>query len=442
MEEQTLESVEIVEKAVKAKDIINHEWDMGDEAEEQALREKEWKVRTGLNEETLQGAVEALIFMSDKPLSIQKIKRAIDEDIPLRFIYDSIEKLQEIYDNSKHGLKLMEVAEGYQFRTKIQYGKFIANIHKAPTITLSPLSLEVLAIIAFKQPISKIEVDQMRGVDSGHLIRGLMDKQLVKVIGRSQETGQPSSFGTTDEFLELFNVNTLDDLPSMHDLQELVEENAIGDIENIKELVKTEAEKFKFDDLSELDAIKESIKNIKADTEFTKQLKDNSKKARKALRADSADAESTEGEEEVKTAFDLLEEAVFEAIEEVEPTEEGELITEQNLEALEEQLAELETSVSADASPSVEDEQLVESETERLFDDEQDLSNALENAFDEMQNRAEEVRAVEAEAEAESETEEEIQDELSELDGFEIDDLSNIQEKLSDLEDSDEKDFS
>ncbi len=402
MEEVTVE---------KTKDPIHHEWDMMTEAEEQAIREKEWKFRTGLNEETLQGAVEALIFMSDKPLSIQKIKKAIDEDIPLRFIYDSIEKLQELYSDNQHGLKLMEVAEGYQFRTKIPYGKFIANIHKAPTITLSPLSLEVLAIIAFKQPVSKMDVDQMRGVDSGHLIRGLMDKGLVKVIGRSQETGQPSSFGTTDDFLELFNVNTLDDLPSMNDLQELVEENSIGDIENIKELVKTEAEKFKFDDLSELDAIKESIKNIKSGTSFTKMLKDNSKKKKE------------ESEEEAKTAFDILEEVVAEvdpkaagAIEEMaEPIERAEA-EEDDSEFLAEQIqaTELEEVTTEEASES----------EEILFSDEKELSDALENAFNELQQRS----AAQTEEEAVEE------ESFEELDGFEIDDLSNIQEKLSDLD--------
>ena len=115
----------------------------------------------------------------------------------------------------------MEVAEGYQFRTKIAVGKFVSKIFKTPTISLSPLALEVLAIIAFKQPLSKTEIDQMRGVDSGHLIRGLMDKNLVKVFSRSQETGHGATYATTDDFLELFNVNTLQDLPTMEELQVL-----------------------------------------------------------------------------------------------------------------------------------------------------------------------------------------------------------------------------
>lgn len=418
-----MEEVTLVE--TKNTNEINHTWDMAVEAEEVAIREKEWKFRTGLNEDTLQGAIEALIFMSDKPLSIQKIKRAIDEDIPLRFIYDSIEKLQNIYDQSVHGLKLMEVAEGYQFRTKIQYGKFITNIHKAPTITLSPLSLEVLAIIAFKQPISKMEIDQMRGVDGGHLIRGLMDKQLVKVIGRSQETGQPSSFGTTDEFLALFNVNTLDDLPSMFDLQELVEENSIGDIENIKELVKTEAEKFKFDDLSELDAIKESIKNIKAETSFTKMLKDNSKKKK------------VEDDEESKTSFDILEECVAGA-EAAELAFAEEEITE-TVELAEEAPQLEEADIPQMPLEASEDEAVVSSEEnnseELLFDDPKALGDALENAFNAMQERTEVAQAKEEKLEAAA-IFEESDDDLDELDGFEIADLSNIQEKLSDIEES------
>ncbi|PIK14754.1 SMC-Scp complex subunit ScpB [Halobacteriovorax sp. JY17] len=258
--------------------------------------DKLWQARTGLNFETLCGAIETIIFMSDKPVALAKIRNLIDEDLPLRVVHGSLERLQNEYELKHHGIRLQEVAEGYQFRTKATYSKYVQDLFKVNSLVLSPTALEVLAVIAYKQPVSKIEVEKIRGVDSSHIVRGLMDKRLVRVTGRSNEVGRPVLYGTTTEFLEVFNLSNLDQLPPEHELEEMSQQE-IGKISDIKTIVHNgEKNKFSFDEIDELDALSEKIKSIDSDTNFTRSLKLEERKRK-----------SEEGEV-IKSAFDLLEE--------------------------------------------------------------------------------------------------------------------------------------
>jgi segregation and condensation protein B len=275
-----------------------------------------WEARTGLNADTLCGAIETIIFMSDRPISIVKIKSLIDDDIPLKIIHESLQRLQNEYEEKHHGIRLLEVAEGYQYRTKATYSKYVQDIFKINSLVLSPTALEVLAIIAYKQPVSKVEVDKIRGVDSGHIVRALIDKRLVKVSGRSEEVGRPVLYSTTPEFLEVFNLADISQLPPEHELDEMSKASSVGKIADIKTLVHDgDKAKFKFDEIDELDQLSEAIKNISADTAFTASLKVEEKKRLNA-----------EGEV-IKSAFDLLEEFVNKRV-----------ISEQNKKACESQL--------------------------------------------------------------------------------------------------------
>jgi segregation and condensation protein B len=302
---------------------INYEWDLS--AEEAATKElstvepaeapftldlnhydeKEqedmlWQARTGLNPDTLCGAIETIIFMSDRPVSIQKIKAQIDNELPLRVVHESLSKLQAGYEEKHHGIRLVEVAEGYQFRTKATYSKFVQNLFKINSLVLTPTALEVLAIIAYKQPVSKTEIEKIRGVDSSHIIRALMDKRLVKITGRSEELGRPSLFGTTEEFLEVFNLADISGLPPEYELEEMATKNTIGTIADIKSVVfrSETAKKFSADETEELDKLSESIQSISPETDFTMLLKTEEKK-------------KAEGEVIVrKSAFDILEDFV------------------------------------------------------------------------------------------------------------------------------------
>lgn len=256
-----------------------------------------WQARTGLNPETLCGAIETIIFMSDRPISIQKIKAQIDNELPLRVIHESLSRLQLGYEEKHHGVRLVEVADGYQFRTKATYSKFVQNLFKINSLVLTPTALEVLAIIAYKQPVSKTEIEKIRGVDSSHIIRALMDKRLVKISGRSEELGRSSLFGTTEEFLEVFNLADISGLPPEFELEEMATKNTVGTIADIKSVVFRGETNMKFsaDETEELDKLSSDINLIAADTDFTMLLKFEEKK-------------KTDGGTLVrKSAFDILE---------------------------------------------------------------------------------------------------------------------------------------
>ncbi len=295
---------------------IFFEWDLSTEANEVAVSdefalelnaydEKEqedqfWMARTGLNQDTLCGTIETIIFMCDRPISIQKIKAQIDVELPLRVVHESIARLQSEYEAKHHGLRLVEVAEGFQFRTKATYSKFVQNLFKFNALVLTPTALEVLAIISYKQPVSRVEVDKIRGVDSSHIIRALMDKRLVKMVGRSEELGRPTLFGTTEEFLEVFNLADIGQLPPEYELEEMAMKNTIGTIADIKSVVFRGENRTKFsaDEMEELDILSQSIGEIASDTNFTMLLKSEEKKR-------------IDGQATVKrSAFDILEEFV------------------------------------------------------------------------------------------------------------------------------------
>jgi segregation and condensation protein B len=296
VEEVAKEEVAVVEQIIETP---SFELELG-HYDERAQEDMLWQARTGLNPDTLCGAIETIIFMSDRPISIQKIKAQIDHELPLRVIHESLQKLQSGYEEKYHGIRLVEVAEGYQFRTKATYSKFVQNLFKINSLVLTPTALEVLAIIAYKQPVSKTEVEKIRGVDSSHIIRALMDKRLVKITGRSEELGRPSLFGTTEEFLEVFNLVDLSGLPPEYELEEMAMRNTIGTIADIKSVVfrSETSKKFSVDETEELDQLSESINLIAADTSFTMLLKSEEKK-------------KVDGGTLVrKSAFDILEDFV------------------------------------------------------------------------------------------------------------------------------------
>ncbi len=273
--------------------------ELNTEVEDQQYEDNLWQAKTGLDSESLCGAIETIIFMSDRPVPLSKIRKLIDEDMPLRVLHESIEKLQEGYETKQHGIRLSEVGEGYQFRTKATFSKYVKDLFKVNSLVLTPSTLEVLAIIAYKQPVSKTEIEKIRGVDSSHIVRTLMDKKLVKMSGRSNELGRPTQYSTTQEFLEVFNLADLGELPPEHDLEEIANTNEVGNIEDIREICEGEKGKFKFDEIDELDKLSSDIKSIQSDTTFTK-----------SLRLEDKKRYSEEGTP-VKSAFDILEEYII-----------------------------------------------------------------------------------------------------------------------------------
>ncbi|MEI7590207.1 MAG: SMC-Scp complex subunit ScpB [Deltaproteobacteria bacterium] len=166
--------------------------------------------------------IEALIFSADSPLAKEKIK-AILGDIEMETVGQYIAELVSEYDQREGGLCIQEIAGGFQFRTKTNYAPWIKALKGNRAYTFSRAAMETIAIVAYRQPIIKADIDRIRGVDSGGCVKNLLEKRLIRIMGRMEEAGKPILYGTTKKFLEVFNLNELSELPTLYELQELNE---------------------------------------------------------------------------------------------------------------------------------------------------------------------------------------------------------------------------
>lgn len=171
--------------------------------------------------EELKPIIEALILASEKPLSIDRMTEII-EDAERKDIIQCLSVLQEEYREGR-GFYLSEVAEGYQFRTRPRYAPYLQKLYKIKAPKFSQPALETLAIVAYRQPITRAEVEELRGVDAGGVIKSLLDKKLIKILGKKDVPGRPMIYGTAREFLEAFGLKDLKSLPTLKDLAELGE---------------------------------------------------------------------------------------------------------------------------------------------------------------------------------------------------------------------------
>ena len=169
--------------------------------------------------------IDALIFAADTPLSIQKIKQLIDEGsedgISLKEIRQAIDEINQDNKSQRRGFFLQEVAGGYQFRTRPNYAAWVKKLKKAKPFRLTQPTLETLAIIAYRQPIIRAEIEKIRGVDSGGVIKTLLERGLIKIMGRKNIAGRPFLLGSTSRFLEVFGLEKLADMPSLKEFAEL-----------------------------------------------------------------------------------------------------------------------------------------------------------------------------------------------------------------------------
>ncbi len=182
--------------------------------------------------------VEALLFASDKPLNAKDIQ-GILPDSDINSIKSALRTLKYEYEAMGRSFQLLEVAGGYQFRSRAIYGPYILRMYQKSPARLSKAALETLAIIAYRQPIIRQEIEKIRGVDSGGIIRSLLEKDLIRIMGRKKVPGRPILYGTTKRFLEVFNLRHIDDLPRLKEIKSLIgdEKEAEKDIpENEKEL--------------------------------------------------------------------------------------------------------------------------------------------------------------------------------------------------------------
>jgi segregation and condensation protein B len=181
-----------------------------------------------LNSTELQAAVEAAFFMHHRPISISRLRELINPEISEEDYRTAISNLMASYFDDSKGIELVEVANGFQFRTKAEHKDIVRRMYQIAPMKLTNAMLEVLAIAAYNQPITREVIDKIRGVDSSHLLRVLLDKKMLRIVGKSDEIGRPMIYGTTREFLELFGLRDLSSLPSLRDIEDMLPKNEVG----------------------------------------------------------------------------------------------------------------------------------------------------------------------------------------------------------------------
>lgn len=163
--------------------------------------------------------IEALLFATDLPMTTSKIRDIVGEITPTE-LKECVTELSGEYESTGRCFMIQEVAGGYQVRTKPEYHQWILKLKASREATkLSGAALETLSIIAYQQPVMRAGIESIRGVDSSAIIRGLMDKGLVRMAGRADSLGRPILYGTTPRFLELLGLDSIRDLPKATELK-------------------------------------------------------------------------------------------------------------------------------------------------------------------------------------------------------------------------------
>jgi segregation and condensation protein B len=166
--------------------------------------------------------IEGLLFISEGPLSIERLVSTLSEFDKSQILY-AIEELRTDCERDLRGIVVAEVAGGYQLRTRPEHADVMRRMLRTRATKFSQSALESLAIIAYRQPVTRTEVEYLRGVDCGGVIKTLLDKKLIRILGKKDVPGRPIVYGTTREFLETFNLKNLTALPTLREIQDLAE---------------------------------------------------------------------------------------------------------------------------------------------------------------------------------------------------------------------------
>jgi len=162
--------------------------------------------------------LESLFFVSDSPIRLEALVEILPESNK-EAILEGIRQIQAEYGDHSKGIELTEIAGGYQFRTKPGWAGWVNRLKKAKAVKLSQAALETLAIVAYRQPVIRPAIEEIRGVDTGSVLHTLLEKGLIKIMGRKELPGRPIVYGTTRAFLELFSLNSVSDLPKLQEIQ-------------------------------------------------------------------------------------------------------------------------------------------------------------------------------------------------------------------------------
>jgi len=170
----------------------------------------------------VKAVVEALVFASDVPLSVERLKDILGNQ-DRKAILEVLQDIELEYRQRMGGLCLMEVAGGYQFRTKTDYAPWIKKLRGIRPVPLTPAAMETLSVVAYRQPVTRQEIEKIRGVDVSGSLKGLLEKKLVRIVGRKNVPGKPIMYGTTKRFLEVFDLKDLSELPTLREITEMEE---------------------------------------------------------------------------------------------------------------------------------------------------------------------------------------------------------------------------
>ena len=167
----------------------------------------------------LKDIIECLLFFSDKPLGIDKLAKIIEIN-NCDQVEEAVEELKKEYEMRNSGLQVLNIAQGYQICTRSEFSSWVGKLYKSQTtFKLSLPALETLSIIAYKQPITRGEIEKIRGVDASCVLRTLLEKRLIRISGRKKVPGRPILYGTTQEFLRYFGLRDLSEIPSLEEIK-------------------------------------------------------------------------------------------------------------------------------------------------------------------------------------------------------------------------------
>ena len=171
----------------------------------------------------LQGILEALLFVAGEPLTLDRLVTVLEGSSRAE-VRDAMSALQRDYAAAGRGLQIVEIAGGYQIATRVDCAPWIKRLEKVKAgAKLSRSAMETLAIIAYKQPLVRGEIEQIRGVDTAGVLRTLLDRRLIRIVGRKDIPGRPIMYATSKQFLQAFGLNGLSDLPALRDIKDLGE---------------------------------------------------------------------------------------------------------------------------------------------------------------------------------------------------------------------------
>jgi len=175
--------------------------------------------------EDIKNIIESLLLVTEEPLTIDRIKSILIEP-ERKEVHNALTELAADYEARQGGFLLREVAGGYQIRTRPEYREWIKRLIQPKPLRLSKAALETLAIIAYKQPIIRSDIEHIRGVNCGGILRMLLERKLIRILGRKEIPGRPIVYATTKQFLETFELKDLKDLPTPEEIATLGDESS------------------------------------------------------------------------------------------------------------------------------------------------------------------------------------------------------------------------